>query len=52
MDQLQWQTVDSVPRCQQVQGHNKYVVAVAWSSDGALLATAAHDKLVNVYQFK
>lgn len=30
--------------------HSKYVVAVKFSSDGRYLATASHDKSVNLYK--
>lgn len=32
--------------------HSKYVVAVCWNADGSLLATASHDKTVNLYRRK
>lgn len=32
--------------------HSKYVINVKWSRDGQYLATAGHDRNVNIYKKK
>ena len=32
--------------------HSKYVVSLKWSRDGQFLATAGHDRYVNIYKKK
>jgi WD40 repeat protein len=33
-----------------INNHNKYVIAIKWSSDGEFLATGSYDKSVNLYK--
>ena len=40
------------PVVQPFKDHSKYVIAVRWSGDGQYLATAGHDKTVNLYRKK
>jgi WD40 repeat protein len=43
---------ESHPVIQKFKDHSKYVIAVRWSRDGEFLATAGHDKVVNIYHKK
>jgi WD40 repeat protein len=42
-------SVDSTPHILFYKDHSKYVISVKWSNDGKYLATAGHDKVVNIY---
>ena len=43
-------SVESNPRIVSFKDHTKYVIALKWSLDGSYLATAGHDKTVNIYK--
>jgi hypothetical protein len=45
-------SIDNNPRIITFKDHNKYVISVKWSLDGLYLATAGHDKTVNIYKNK